>query len=105
NGSEWIPAARSRHVDIQLIAPDEPVWADVDSLLLEELLGNLIDNALRYGVGADVIKLQVSANPPSLSVEDNGPGIDAEDSDRVFEAFYRSPRAKAEGSGLGLAIV
>lgn len=105
SGAEWIPAARSRHIEIQLIAPDEPVWVDVDSLLLEELLSNLIDNALRYGAGATTIKLQVAANPPSLSIEDNGPGIDPEDSERVFEAFYRSPRASAEGSGLGLAIV
>lgn len=105
SGAEWIPAARGQHVEIQLIAPDEPVWVDVDSLLLEELLSNLIDNALRYGVGATTIKLQVAANPPSLSVEDNGPGIDPDDSERVFEAFYRSPRANAEGSGLGLAIV
>ncbi|HEY9573260.1 MAG TPA: HAMP domain-containing sensor histidine kinase [Pusillimonas sp.] len=105
SGAEWIPTARGRHVEIQLVAPDEPIWVDVDSLLLEELLSNLIDNALRYGVGATVIKLQVAANPPSLSVEDNGPGIDPDDAKRVFEAFYRSPRASAEGSGLGLAIV
>lgn len=105
SGAEWIPTARARHVEIQLMAPDEPVWVDMDALLLEELLSNLIDNALRYGVGATLIKLQVGANPPSLSVEDNGPGIDPDDSERVFEAFYRSPRANAEGSGLGLAIV
>src|SRR3546814_526166 len=42
---------------------------------------------------------------PSRSVEDNGPGIDPDDAKRVFEAFYRSPRASAEGSWLGLAIV
>lgn len=105
SGAEWIPAARARHVDIQLVAPDDPVWVDVDPLLLEELLSNLIDNALRYGVGATSITLQVGANPPSLTVEDDGPGIDPEDSERVFEAFYRSPRASAGGSGLGLAIV
>ncbi|MGP1615999.1 MAG: histidine kinase dimerization/phospho-acceptor domain-containing protein, partial [Pollutimonas bauzanensis] len=43
SGAEWIPAARASHVDIQLMAPDEPVWVDVDPLLLEELLSNLID--------------------------------------------------------------
>ncbi len=105
SGAEWIPAARAKHVDIQLVAPDEPVWVDVDALLLEELLSNLIDNALRYGVGASTITLQVTTNPPSLSVEDDGPGIDPEDAERVFEAFYRSSRASAGGSGLGLAIV
>ncbi|HUG58812.1 MAG TPA: ATP-binding protein [Candidimonas sp.] len=105
SGAEWIPAARAKHIDLQLVAPDDPVWVDVDPLLLEELLSNLIDNALRYGVGASTITLEVGANPPSLTVEDDGPGVDPEDSERVFEAFYRSPRAGAGGSGLGLAIV
>ena len=105
NGAEWIPSARARHIELELIAPDDPVWVDVDTLLLEELLSNLIDNALRYGIGASSIKLRVTANPPSLSVEDDGPGIDTQDAERVFEAFYRSPSAKAGGSGLGLAIV
>ncbi|MGB6102894.1 MAG: HAMP domain-containing sensor histidine kinase [Pusillimonas sp.] len=105
SGAEWIPTARAKHIELALVAPDEPVWVDVDALLLEELLSNLIDNALRYGVGATAITLRVAANPPSLSVEDNGPGIDDKDAERVFEAFYRSPRADAGGSGLGLAIV
>ncbi|TEA74251.1 sensor histidine kinase [Allopusillimonas ginsengisoli] len=105
SAAEWIPSARARHLDIQMEAPAEPVWVDVDSLLLEELLSNLIDNALRYAEGATSVKLKVGANPPSLSVEDDGKGIGAQDAERVFEAFYRSPQAGAEGSGLGLAIV
>lgn len=105
SAAEWIPQARTRHLDVQLSAPSEPVWVDVDPILLEELLSNLIDNALRYGEGATAVKLQVSANPPSLSVEDDGKGINPNDAERVFEAFYRSPQAVAEGSGLGLAIV
>ena len=105
SGAEWIPAARAQRVELQLSAPECPVWVDVDPLLLEELLSNLIDNALRYGTGATSIRLQVAANPPTLAVEDDGPGIDPLDSKRVFEAFYRSSRAAAGGSGLGLAIV
>ncbi len=106
SGAEWIPAARGRHLDMQLKAPDHPVWIDADPLLLEELLSNLIDNALRYGVNASTITVQVSANPPSLAVEDDGPGIQADDAKRVFEAFYRSSASSySDGSGLGLAIV
>ncbi|NYT61845.1 HAMP domain-containing histidine kinase [Alcaligenaceae bacterium] len=105
SGAEWIPAARTKQVDVQLVAPADPVWVDVDPLLLEELLSNLIDNALRYGVGASIITLRVGENPPSLTVEDDGPGIEPQDSERVFEAFYRSSRSGTGGSGLGLAIV
>ncbi len=105
NGSEWVPMARAQRVDLQLTAPEEPVWIDADPLLLRELLGNLIDNALRYGQGASCIGLQVSAAPPSLIVEDDGVGIRPDLHTRVFDAFYRAPDAVAGGSGLGLAIV
>lgn len=105
SGSEWIASARAHKVEIIFSAPDSAVWIDADPLLLEELLGNLIDNALRYAAGAKYIHLRVADNPPSLIIEDDGAGIDPEDSERVFEAFYRSPKVDRVGSGLGLAIV
>ncbi|HUH87077.1 MAG TPA: HAMP domain-containing sensor histidine kinase [Pusillimonas sp.] len=105
NGAEWVPRAHRQHVSLQLAAPDEPVWIDADPLLLSELLGNLIDNALCYGGSVRHIRLQVNATPPALLVEDDGDGIDPADQDRVFEAFYRSPQSQGTGSGLGLAIV
>lgn len=104
-GAQWIPAARARQVDMQLVAPEQAVWVDMDALLMEELLGNLIDNALRYGSQAGRIRLQVGANPPTLVVEDDGPGVPPEDIRHVFDAFYRSAAVQAQGSGLGLAIV
>lgn len=105
SGAEWIPHARAKRFEIDLVAPDHPVWIDGDPLLLDELLGNLIDNAVRYGHGSGRITLTVGENPPTLVVEDDGPGIPAEERERVFEAFYRSPGTSAGGSGLGLAIV
>jgi signal transduction histidine kinase len=105
SGAEWIPRVRAAQFELDLNAPDTPVWVDADPLLLDELLGNLIDNALRYGPPNGRITLTVGGNPPSLTVMDDGPGIPMEDQDRVFEAFYRSPAATAGGSGLGLAIV
>lgn len=105
SGAEWIPRARAAQVEIGLIAPDEPVWIDADPLLIDELLGNLIDNALKYGARPGHISLNVAANPPALTVEDDGPGISPDQCERVFEAFYRAPEATEGGSGLGLAIV
>ncbi len=104
-GAEWVPQARRQHVRLQLRAPEEAVWIDADPLLLTELLGNLIDNALRYGGHVQNIRLQVNATPPALVVEDDGRGIDPAHQERVFDAFYRSPDSDAPGSGLGLAIV
>lgn len=105
NGAEWLPRAHRQQVSLQLAAPDDPVWIDADSLLLSELLGNLIDNALCYGGPLRYIRLQVNEIPPALIVEDDGRGIDPADQERVFDAFYRSPQSEGSGSGLGLAIV
>ena len=87
---EWVrsgprvvsPAREARH-ELDLVAPDTPIWIDADPLLLAELLGNLIDNALRYGNETGRIVLIVGANPPSLT--EDGPGIPPEERDRVFE--------------------
>ncbi len=105
SAAEWVPRTRAAGLALEFTAADEPVWVDIDPILLEELLSNLIDNALRYGLGASAIRIQVSSNPPSLTVEDDGPGIKPEEAERVFEAFYRAPGSVAGGSGLGLAIV
>lgn len=104
-GARWIPAARLAQVEIVLVAPDEPVWVDGDAVLLDQLLGNLVDNAIRYHGGPGQIVLRVNDSPPSLAVEDDGPGIALEDRARVFDAFYRAKNSLAGGSGLGLAIV
>lgn len=103
--AEWLPAVRSAGLSLEMLAPEEPVWVDIDPVLLDELLGNLIDNAIRYGRGAKTIRVQVGANPPTLTVEDDGPGMAADEAQRVFEAFYRVPGSLSGGSGLGLAIV
>ena len=105
SGSEWLSRARDAHVSLELDAPDEAVWIDGDPILLDQMLGNLIDNALLYAEDADLIKIQITSTPPTLAVEDNGCGIRPQEQSRVFEAFYRSPQAIAGGSGLGLAIV
>lgn len=107
-GAEWIPAARAQAVSLQLIAPESPVWIDANPVLLQELLANLIDNALRYGAQGKVITLGITNNPPSVAIEDEGIGISIDDSTRVFDAFYRSSDTQQSvnsGSGLGLAIV
>ena len=104
-GAEWLERTQARHIELVLDAPEQPVWIEGDPILLRELLGNLIDNALRYGQGAQRIRLFVSATPPTLSVEDDGCGITPKDQSRVFDSFYRAAGAAEGGSGLGLALV
>ncbi len=106
SGSEWLPAAAEKKLSLQLTAPEQPVWIDADPLLLDELLSNLIDNALRYAQAKSCIRLRIGANPPTLSIEDDGVGVSLSDSHQLFEAFYRgTDHQHNDGSGLGLAIV
>jgi two-component system sensor histidine kinase TctE len=78
-----------------------------DAWLLEDLLGNLIDNALKYTPrgGHVTVRSGVEHGQPYLEVEDDGPGIAESERLRVRERFYRLPGSPGTGCGLGLAIV
>ncbi len=81
----------------------------VDAQRIEQVLRNLISNALRYTPddGAVSVKLNGAANGVRVEVRDTGPGIPAEDRPHVFERFWRGDTSRARalgGTGLGLAI-
>lgn len=83
-----------------------------DAERLQQVLGNLLANALRYapqGAAAPQVRLAVAAEQSGarLTVTDNGPGLSAEAAEHVFDRFWRGDQARnrgAGGSGLGLAI-
>lgn len=101
------PLAERRNIDLGVAADAVEVSAqgDVDSLRI--LLGNLVDNAIRYTPpdGRVDVNVQRANGQPVLSVLDNGPGIPIEERERVFDRFYRREGSGVTGSGLGLAIV
>lgn len=78
-----------------------------DAWLLEDLLGNLIDNAIKYTPqgGRVTVRCGSADGRPLLEVEDDGPGIPESERLRVRERFYRRPGSAGVGVGLGLAIV
>jgi signal transduction histidine kinase len=87
-----------------------PIAAIADAIALEQILSNLISNALRHTPSGDVVTLAASVNSTQLvfTVTDTGEGIPAHHLPRLFDRFHRvdKPRARAlGGAGLGLAIV
>lgn len=103
---EYAPLADNKQIDLG-IAGDLSGFVYGDEEALRILVGNLVDNAIRYtpeGGKVDVTLSNDSSNV-ILEVEDNGPGIPIEDRERIFERFHRISGNEVQGSGLGLAIV
>jgi two-component system, OmpR family, sensor histidine kinase TctE len=98
---------RADRAGIDLGADTAAVWVRADPWLLEDLLGNLIDNSLKYTPrhGHVTVRCGLDGAWPFLEVEDDGPGIPEGERQRVRERFYRSPGSPGMGAGLGLAIV
>ncbi|TBV01364.1 sensor histidine kinase [Phytopseudomonas dryadis] len=101
-GLALAPLAHARGVALALEA-EQPVWMRGEPTLLNELLCNLLDNAMAYTEPGGNVILRVLESGV-LEVEDDGPGIPERDREKVFERFYRR-QAQGAGAGLGLAIV
>ncbi len=101
--------AEARHV--QLVSSMPELLAHADEARLEQVLGNLLENAVKYGRENGTVTVGGRATPEGLLelfVQDDGPGIPAEALERVFERFYRVDKARSReqgGTGLGLSIV
>ena len=96
--------AIEHHCDLVLHEGDAQVRGD--ALLLQVLLRNLIDNALRHSGGAQIeVSIAQNDRRAVLAVSDNGRGIAADERGRVQQRFYRSAIDNSPGSGLGLSIV
>ena len=96
--------AIERHCELALRDGDAQVRGD--ALLLQVLLRNLVDNALRHG-GGTLIEVAITQRDGHavLTVSDNGRGIAADEHERVRQRFCRGASADSSGSGLGLSIV
>ncbi len=112
--AQWL---HERLQDIRLVNPDTEIALDTpqrenhgvaDTRLMERVLDNLVNNALRYADKRLRVGLWFDGDIACLQVEDDGPGIPQEERERVFEPFVRldPSRDRATGGcGLGLAIV
>ena len=106
--AEFVPLAEAAGIDLG-VESAEAVRVAGDADALRRLLGNLIDNAVRYTPAGGRVDVAVGreAGAPLravVTVTDTGPGIPAEERERVFARFHRIPGTAGTGSGLGLAL-
>ncbi len=83
-----------------------PAEVEVDPLSMRRLLGNLVENAVKYGDSARV-RLFTDKQDAVAEIHDDGPGLPEDELEKVFQPFYRSPQARTSnkhGTGLGLAV-
>ncbi len=94
--------------EVEIVRPMPTI--ESDRLALEQVFGNLIDNAVKYTASDRKLRLSIRQRPSQwgavlIEIEDNGRGIAAEDGERVFDLFRRAGVQDKQGEGIGLAHV
>jgi two-component system OmpR family sensor kinase len=103
---ESLPPAARQRVTVSL--PERETFVDGDSALLVSMVGNALDNALKFSQRAVRCTVDASEGRATIAVQDEGPGIDEAERERVFLPFYRSAKARGSGVrgyGIGLALI
>jgi len=105
---DFRPIAQAKGLALALDA-HAPLTVETDPVLFERILGNLIDNAIKYTASGSVrVAARAASDNVVVTITDSGPGIPRAEHERVFEEFYQlenRERDRARGIGLGLAIV
>ena len=102
--------AKEKTLSLDVRCPENKVVISGDEESLNQLLINLLDNAIKYTPEGGKVTVQLTTNHEQviIEVEDNGIGIERADQKRIFERFYRVDKARSKtlgGTGLGLSIV
>ncbi|MGC4062285.1 MAG: sensor histidine kinase N-terminal domain-containing protein [Aquabacterium sp.] len=102
----FLPQYMNADLELGFDGEDHPIVRG-DALLLEELVNNLLDNAMRYAGKGNHVAIKIASHDghATLTVEDDGPGVSPDELHRLTERFHRPPNSAPGGSGLGLAIV
>ncbi len=104
--------ARSRQITVAVEPAEEAPWIG-DPTLVERMLLNLLDNALKFSPPGSTVRVRLERRPDAylIIVGDSGPGVPEQDRERIFERFFRTDPSRSRrddtptgGAGLGLAI-
>lgn len=96
----------SKHYVLDVELPDDLPFFKLDEGLMEQVLYNLVSNAVTYTPEASVITIKAQSKEQQciITIEDNGPGFPETEINKVFDKFYRIDHSKTGGTGLGLSI-
>ena len=100
------PAAEAKRVLLQVdVAPDLPS-CDTDASRVEQILMNLLGNAIHHAPEDSTVRLEVTARKPMVvfTLEDQGSGIDENEVERIFDIYVTNAAGESRGSGLGLPL-
>jgi two-component system, OmpR family, sensor kinase len=106
----FLPLRQHAGSDLTLDVPGESVVVSGDRLGIEEILDNLVSNAIKYGADKPIllrVRVDEEQHFAVIRISDSGPGISADDQARIFERFERAvqPGEHLRGFGVGLWIV
>ena len=101
------PIAEDKSVTLNCQTPEKRAIAG-DVRMLQRMLANILDNAVKYTAAGGRVEIFLADNDPrniAINVSDTGAGIGAADLPRIFERFYRCETSRSEpGTGLGLSL-
>ena len=98
--------ADDRGITLSAQLPTGPVLFRGHKGRLQQMVGNLLDNAVKFTPGGGHVVVRLTAAPIVIEVENSGPGIKAKDIPHVFKRFWRADSSRSlQGNGLGLALV
>jgi signal transduction histidine kinase len=102
---QTLPYRQNPPIPLELYLPEVPVWIQANPDALQQVLNNLLQNALQALEGHPTpwirVSLQIEGHEAIIAIQDNGPGIPPEVQERIFEFYFTTRRS---GTGLGLAI-
>ena len=107
---DWEKRFAAKQLRAELDAPDDLPDIEADEGRVQEVIYNLLDNAVKYSQpgGQITVRAELAGDKVRVSVSDQGVGIPARELPRIFERFYRADKARSRelgGTGLGLSIV
>lgn len=107
---QYEEAARRKHIEIRMELPSGPCDVLADAAALDQILDNLLSNALKFSPPEKLILIRVEAQPSAFAccIQDQGPGFTPEDKAKMFRRYVRlsaRPTGGEPSTGLGLSIV